>query len=72
MNDRANLMELDGYNEELGIAFEHNGRQHCEIDWLSGHECGKTMTLPRLEYAKTTGSRWSWCLGMCRKARFRN
>lgn len=30
-NERNNQMELDGFSEKLGIAFEHQGRHHYEV-----------------------------------------
>ncbi len=42
VNDRTNQMELDGYNEELGLAFEYQGIQHYEYVAFF-HQCKKDL-----------------------------
>lgn len=44
-NRNGNLMELDGYNEELSIAFEYHGEQHFHYS-IFFHQ-GKDKTLSR-------------------------
>jgi transcription elongation factor Elf1 len=47
VNKRGHAMELDGYNADLSLAFEHNGQQHYELDGFF-HKRAETLAL-RLE-----------------------
>ena len=38
MNSKGNKMELDGYCQELGLAFEYNGAQHYKTNHFFTHE----------------------------------
>jgi len=42
-NINGNIMELDGFCEKLKIAFEHQGRQHYEMNWF--HKNGSDLRI---------------------------
>ena len=57
VNSRGNLMELDGYNQSLNIAFEHNGEQHYKLSRFNNNkdilEIRKKDDLRKIEICKS-------------------
>jgi hypothetical protein len=48
----GNLMELDGYNEELQIAFEYQGEQHYKLTYYNQHDSVKLLDIQRKDALK--------------------
>ncbi|MDA8960767.1 zinc-ribbon domain-containing protein [Akkermansiaceae bacterium] len=42
ISSRGTKLELDGYNREIGLAFEHQGKQHYEPKDFQTHRASKT------------------------------
>jgi hypothetical protein len=49
----GNLMELDGYNEELKIAFEYQGKQHYELTYHNQHNKLRLEDIKRKDELKS-------------------
>jgi len=58
LSDLGNPMEIDGYNDELKIGFEHQGKHHFEKESYVGKKWGfntKTKDLSKLNQSKKIG-----------------
>lgn len=52
LNDDGTLLELDGYNEELKIAFEYQGEQHYKLTYYNGYNSVKLLDIQRKDALK--------------------
>lgn len=48
----GNFLELDGYNEELKIAFEYQGEQHYKLTYYNQHDNVKLLDIKRKDALK--------------------
>ena len=52
LNDDGTPLELDGYNEELKIAFEYQGEQHYKLTHYNGNDSMKLLDIQRKDALK--------------------
>lgn len=52
LNDDGTLLELDGYNEELKIAFEYQGEQHYKLTHYNGYNSVTLLDIQRKDALK--------------------
>ncbi len=48
----GNLLELDGYNEELKMAFEYQGEQHYNLTYYNQYDSVKLLDIQRKDALK--------------------